>query len=70
MTKFKDIKSRLHDWYLGKLVGSSNENGLFISGHMERPWLAKAVNFVRREYKWVIGVIIALLGLYVAYTHR
>jgi|GEM_PF-5045051 len=69
MAKFKEIKPRVHNWYLGKHVGFSSGNGLITPGHIERPFLAKAFDFVCREYKWIIGVLIALLMAYLAY-HR
>ena len=67
MKRIEDIKKRIHNWYLGERVGMSDRNGIFISGHIDRPWLATAFDFVVREYKWVIGVLIALLMAYLAY---
>jgi hypothetical protein len=58
---------RFRNWYLGERVGMSDQNGICISGHMKRPRLAIAFDFVVREYKWVIGVLIALVMAYLAY---
>jgi hypothetical protein len=70
MSKLKSIESRIHNWWLGKWVGLSDKDGIFISGHLERPWLAKAFDYIRREYKWLIGVLLVLLGLYIAYIRQ
>lgn len=69
MDKIKELKKRFLDWYSGKHVGMSDEGGIYISGHIKRPWLAIVVGYVRREYKWIIASIIALLLLWIAY-HR
>jgi hypothetical protein len=63
------LKERIRNWWTGKRIGMSDENGIFISGHIKRPWLARAFDFICREYKWVIGVLIALLMAFLAY-HR
>ena len=67
--KLKELKERVRDWYRGKYVGMSDQDGIFISGHTVRPWLARVFDFICREYKWLIGVFIALLMAYLAYRH-
>ena len=67
MKFIKNIKNRIHKWYLGKHSGFSIDGGLAKPGYIKRPWLAIIFNFVKREYKWVIGVLIALLMAYLVY---
>ncbi len=67
MKRIEDIKKRIHIWYLGEHTGASIGGGLATSGHINRPWLAIIFDFVVREYKWVIGVLIAFLMTYLAY---
>ena len=63
----KKLKLRIRNWYLGDIVGSIDNGGLFATGHIKRPFIAKAFDFICREYKWFIGLLIALLMAYLAY---
>lgn len=65
-----NIIERFKDWYLGKHVGMSSRNGVFISGHLERPWLAHVVDWLSDNGKWVVTTLIALAALLVAYFRR
>jgi hypothetical protein len=58
------LKKRLRDWYLGEFIRGKYPG---IVGHTERPFLARAFDFCVKEYKWVVGVIISILGLILAY---
>ena len=64
------LKGRIRDWYLGKQVRFTAKDGLVTSGHIDRPWLAIAFDYVCREYKWFIGVLIALFMAFLAYRRR
>ena len=67
MLTFKELKRRVHDWYLGEYTARYSIDEIGMPGHVVRPWLAKAFDFIIREYKWVIGVLIALFMAYLAY---
>lgn len=65
MGAFIKLKHRFNNWYGGKLEGADMKNG--IPGHIRRPWLAGVVNAVRREYKWIITTLIAIIALLLVY---
>jgi len=68
--QFKQFTKRMRDWYRGKRVGMSDADGVYVSGHIDRPWLAKFVDFICLEYKWITGILIALLMAYLAFRRR
>ena len=67
MKRIQAIKQRIRNWYLGEHTGVYVGDGFITTGHHKRPWPAIIFDFVVREYKWVIGVLIALLMAYLAY---
>lgn len=63
----ENIKNRVRNWWLGKLVGASSISPIGVSGHIKRPWLAKLYYSYRKEIKWIITTIIALIALLIAF---
>lgn len=73
------IFQKIKDWYRGKYVSPKNERIVSIKidpekmqiGRFERPHLAKIFNALIRfwlnHWQWIIGTIIALIGLYILY---
>ena len=67
MRKLKALKERIHKWYLGEFVEGFSVNNLVYPGGIRRPRIVGLINFVRREYKWIIGLIIAMLMIYLTW---
>lgn len=64
---------QIRKWYEGKLTPYENDPGssvVFFGWNCERHWTSKlahiVVAFYLREWKWVIGTAIALVGVWVA----
>lgn len=66
---------KIKDWYRGKYVpppeNDPNSGVVFISlGYYEQPLLAKIIGglcrFYLKHWQWVIGTIIAIIGIIVA----
>ncbi len=62
-------------WWNGTFIPYDNDDDsgvFFVGGTYERHWsanLARAVaGFVAREWKWVIGTTLAVLGLAMTYA--
>jgi len=63
--------SRIALWYAGDYepIENNPESGLIIlsRGRLRRPLLARIIaavcSFLAREWKWIIGVVIALLAI-------
>ena len=65
---------KIHRWYQGEYRAPNNEPGsslVFVMGHYERHWTARLttwlIEFWLRDWKWIIGTLIALSGLFVAF---
>lgn len=65
--------SVLKQWYEGRYVPPDNPPGsgvIFLMGHYERHWSARAAHAVAsfwlKEWKWIIGTTIAVAGLALA----
>jgi hypothetical protein len=63
----------IKNWWDGKYISHENDpsSGFFIiGGYTERHWTSRyahaAVDFLKTEWKWAIGTVIALIGLLVA----
>jgi hypothetical protein len=59
------------DWYDGKHIPNDPNSPLvFAGGRHQRHWTAKVasvlVGFWLREWKWVIGTVLALIGIIIA----
>ncbi len=70
----KRFKSAVKAWYRGEFVTDpAYDDGsiVVIGGHHKRHWTAKLaraiIDFLSKEWKWVIGTIIAVCGLILAY---
>ena len=70
----RKMRERLRSWWNGKYVVHENEPGsslVFIGGVTHWHWTARVaravVGFLGREWKWVIGTLIALVGLTMTY---
>jgi hypothetical protein len=68
------LKMLIVAWYEGQFVPYKNDpNDLIIAlgGKYERHWTARlarvSLTFMRTEWKWVIGVMLSLIGLYIAW---
>jgi hypothetical protein len=66
---------KIKDWYRGKYVpppkNDPNSGVVFISpGYYEQPLLAKIIgglcHFYLKHWQWVIGTMIAIIGIIVA----
>jgi hypothetical protein len=73
----KGIAERLKVWYRGRYISPPPNHPyssvVFVSpGHYEQPALAKVLGIVGRfwlaHWKWIIGTVIAVVGLYMAGT--
>jgi hypothetical protein len=71
------IRSRFSDavanWFHGTYLPHDNppDSGVFIvGGYQDRHWTAKIVGaigrFIATEWKWIIGILIAISGVAVA----
>src|SRR5690625_5011610 len=66
---------KIANWWHGKYVDSTLENVLGETdegeGYVQRPAIVRASHavgrFIAREWKWLVGFVISLLALYVAY---
>ena len=65
---------RVRKWYVGTYVPFKNEpsSGVyFFGGDFRRHWTARlvrvGVEFYLREWKWVIGTALAIVGISLAY---
>lgn len=61
-------------WWEGTFVlydNPPNSAAFFVGGNYRRHWTARVaravVGFLRAEWKWVVGVIIAMTGLALGY---
>lgn len=61
-------------WWNGKYVAPQNEPNsdlVFIIGHYERHWSSRLAHliadFLSKEWKWVIGMLIPITGLVMTY---
>jgi len=68
------MRERIRAWWEGKFVPYDDDpdNGVFVmGGFTHRHWTSRAaravVGFLGREWKWVIGTLIALVGLTMTY---
>jgi hypothetical protein len=71
------IKEKIKNWYRGKYSPATLEK-LFnpekpipSEGHYEPPLFARTINgigkFWDKHWQWIIGTVIALIGLYLLY---
>ncbi|MDK9722320.1 MAG: hypothetical protein OEL53_14175 [Rhodospirillales bacterium] len=64
MTPEKDIIQQLKSWWNGKAIPEP-PNSPFILPHIQRPKAAiifeNIIQFLLREYKWLIGIIVAII---------
>jgi hypothetical protein len=66
--KYKEVKKGVHDWYFGDWAGKETKSVILTNGHAVHPWLAKAFDSIYREYKWILGIFIALLLAFLVYS--
>lgn len=70
------MKVRIKSWYEGEFVPRQNDpnSALFFlnGGQAKRHWTATfihwAIVFWLREWKWVIGTALAIIGVFIAYA--
>jgi hypothetical protein len=69
------IKENLADWYKGKYIppdNSPNSVGTFLMSHYERHWTSRflhgGIDFYLKEWKWLLGTVLALLAIYTNYA--
>ena len=65
---FGKVKARIRRWWIGEYVPPHEVHGVaFLMGHHERHWTSVAcgvvVDFLAREWKWTVGIMIALAAL-------
>lgn len=72
MSAWHRLRARIAAWYEGTYVpppANDVVGSLVIisTGHMARPWLARALDAVGRfwlaHWQWIIGILVVLLGL-------
>ena len=68
------LKDGIRRWWDGKYVSAedrSDEYLEFVLGTYERHWTSniahKCVEFFQREWKWIIGIFLTILGLVIAF---
>ena len=65
------MKKAVQAWYQGKHYENKPEDPFVFIGFYKKHWTSKLahalVKFWKKEYKWIIGTVIALVSLYVAY---
>lgn len=69
-----DLKEKIRNWYEGRYIpyeNDPNSSVVIVGGYYERHWTAKfariLVSFYLEHWKWLWGVFLSLLGLYMAY---
>jgi hypothetical protein len=58
---FKKVRT----WWQGEFIGDS-EPGFIIFGfrrHWTAEWARKIIGFSKREWKWIVGTMLAVLAL-------
>lgn len=65
---------RLHSWWHGEYLSYDNDPSsgiIVVGGYFNRHWTSRAahcvVNFLRAEWKWAIGTVLACVGLAMTY---
>ena len=68
------MRERIRKWWEGKFMPYDDDPDsgvVIIGGFTHRHWTSRAahvvVGFLGREWKWVIGTLIALVGLTMTY---
>ena len=67
------LRTKLRRWYDGEFVPPDNPPGsyvVFLTGHYKRHWSSRVahtlVDFYFKEWKWIWGTLIAVVGLVIA----
>lgn len=64
--KIKGTLEKISKWYNGEVYKNSPNSGLVYIGLVYHPsaiLARKTISFIRKEYKFLIGTIIAVIGL-------
>ncbi len=71
--KKTSLKERIQQWYEGEHIPYENDPDslmVVIGGWHDRHWTARAlrvlVEFYKREWKWLIPVVLTIIGLIIA----
>lgn len=68
-----NFKTRVRNWWDGRFIpyeNDPNDSVVIIGGNQEWHWTARVarriVAFLGKEWKWVIGTILAVIALVIA----
>ncbi|WP_172978841.1 hypothetical protein [Roseovarius sp. THAF8] len=71
----RNMRERVGTWWNGRFIPAENDPGdslIVFGGITHRHWTSRAaravVGFVAREWKWVIGTTLAVIGLTMTYV--
>ena len=64
------ILRKIKLWYQGKHIDNDPDSEVLLIGFYDRHWTAviarSVLGFVKREYKWLIGTLLLILGLVIS----